>query len=212
MTKLVNSVTSFKVLLRLVFVIFNLIPLSQCEPHLLSCSLNGCRRMEALAALGLASNVLQCIDFVSRLISEGSEIYTSLSGASQKTIELEKIYQNLSDVSSKLQSEESVLPLGDMSSFRSSFTQQLGSSELAKLKSKAHVKAINELTTDCQHLCDQLLDTIRKLQVRTGSHHTFKSFKAALKTVWSSKKIDDLQNRIDRFYGVISLHFFPILR
>jgi hypothetical protein len=90
--------------------------------------------MEALAALSLASNVLQCIHFVPRLISEGSEIYTSLSGASQKTIELEKIFQNLSDVSSRLQPEESVPSLGDMSSFRSSFTQQLGSSELNTIK------------------------------------------------------------------------------
>ena len=45
---------------------------------------------EALAALGLAANVVQFIDFVSNLISSSSEVVSSAQGSTERDRELEQ--------------------------------------------------------------------------------------------------------------------------
>ncbi len=161
--------------------------------------------MEALAALGLTGNVLQFIQFVSALLSTGSEVYSSASGASESTIELEKIYERLSAFTSSLQSQGTT-QVSRLSGTRGfpTFTQTT--------ENLAHIGALNDLAKDCKELCDRLLETIRKLKVEGGRWRRFRSFMAALEAAWDSKKIADLEARLDRFQRVISFHFFPILR
>jgi hypothetical protein len=55
-----------------------------------------------LAVLGLASNVLQFVDFVLKLNSTGTEVAGSLNGASERILEIEKVYSSLDNFSSKL--------------------------------------------------------------------------------------------------------------
>ena len=152
--------------------------------------------MEALAALALAGNVLQFVQFVSVLVSTVSEVHDSASGASERTIELENIYERLSAFTSSLQIQESTGV--------SAFTQTT--------ENLAHIRAVSDLAKDCKGLCDQLLETIRDLKVEGGRWRRFRSFKAALKSAWESEKIDALEARLDRLQRVILFHFFPILR
>ncbi len=58
--------------------------------------------MDPLTALGLASNVLQFVDFVAKLVSTGVEVAGSVQGASEETVDLEKIYKSLQALSSRL--------------------------------------------------------------------------------------------------------------
>lgn len=165
--------------------------------------------MEALAALGLASNVVQFIQFLSELISNGSEIAGSVQGASKRSLELEQVYKTLSDLSIKLQcgSNQS----GDAALWlRGIIDQSTNFNERKALRE--HIQALENLATDCNLLCEQLLDIIRKFRVHEGPYRPLKSFIAALKTAWNMKKVNSLEEKIHMYQRAISLHFFPLLR
>lgn len=166
--------------------------------------------MEALTALGLAGNVFQFVDFVSKLLSAGVEIAGSVEGATERTLEIEKLYSSLDTFSSKLHVER----------IRSTNNDETGgvrglldhSGEIGeRLELQAHISSLEELAIDCGSLCQRLLETIRKLRNKGTAGRQFKSFVAALRMAWSSKKIKDLEERLERYKKMISLHFFPVL-
>lgn len=51
--------------------------------------------MDPLTALGLASNIVQFVDFASKLISQSHEIYQSADGALEDNVALEHVAKNL---------------------------------------------------------------------------------------------------------------------
>jgi hypothetical protein len=51
--------------------------------------------MDPLTALGLASNIVQFVDFTSKLISTAHSLYTSTSGAKAEHLELEALANTL---------------------------------------------------------------------------------------------------------------------
>jgi hypothetical protein len=157
--------------------------------------------MEGLAALGLIGNVVQFVQFLSELISTGSDLYRSMDGAAASNIELEQIYGKLSSFSSSLIEPSNAQTDPHAFTYFAQTRQDL-----------THVKELNSLGKDCKALCDQLLDTVSGLRVEGVRWRHLKSFRGALKTVWESKKISNFESRIERFQRIIILHFFPILR
>lgn len=133
--------------------------------------------MEALAALGLASNVAQFLQFTSELISTGSEIAGSVHGALQKAIEIEKVCESLTILSSRLHRSNDASQLPESPVYRTNTNNINDTSE-----NQSHIQSLAELSTDCRVLCDQLLETVRKLQVKGQSLRGLMSFVAALKT------------------------------
>lgn len=167
--------------------------------------------MEALTALGVAGNVVQFVDFLLKLLSEGSEIAGSMHGATEQVLELKDIYDHLNTFSSTLcrggnhANGTNMSPRGLIGILDSN----IGASQGANLQS--HIKALEELTTECTTLCGKLLEVVRSLQFKAASGSPFKSFIAALKTAWSSKKIKTLEESLDRYQKIISLHFLSLL-
>jgi len=168
--------------------------------------------MEALAAVGLAGSVIQFVDFLSRLISTGVETAGSVQGASQNTLELQKIYESLSDFSIKLSSALSHprSDHDDVSSLRSSMVESADIGQRAELQS--HFASLGDLSADCNRLCQTLLQTLGTLRVDGTSFRSFKGLKVALRTVWSSKRVKELEENISRYQRLISMHFLPIMR
>ena len=168
--------------------------------------------MEVLAAVGLAGSVVQFVDFLSRLISTGVETAGSAQGASQHTLELQKIYESLSDFSIKLSSGPSQprSDHDDASSLRSSMADSREIGQSAELQ--AHFASLKELSADCNILCQTLLRTLRTLRVDGTSFRSLKGLKVALRTVWSGKSIKELEERISRYQRLIYMHFLPIMR
>ncbi|KAM5350433.1 hypothetical protein ACJ41O_006938 [Fusarium nematophilum] len=164
--------------------------------------------MEALAALGLASNVVQFVTFASQLVSAGDEMYGSASGTTKRTIELEKIYSDLATFSSKLQGE------GERQPWSLGFSLSAESQRLedAEAKAKAHINALKALASDCRLVCDELLGVLKKLKVSGGRCRAFRSVMAAIRAVWDKEKVEDITARIGRLQSMMTLHFFPIIR
>ena len=61
--------------------------------------------MDPLTALGLAANIVQFVDFTSKLISQSHEIYRSADGALEDHVALENVANNLSKLSDELKKE-----------------------------------------------------------------------------------------------------------
>lgn len=168
--------------------------------------------MEAMAGLGLASNVVQFVQFVSELVSTSMEIADSIDGTSQRIIELDKCYTKLSALSSGLQRTSSNATSNADSCLRRLTASLTSLTQESDDELQSHIRSLEDLARDCKVLCEQLLDTVRKLQLDGPRCRPLKSFLVALKTIWSSKKIQSIEERLDRFRSIISLHFFPLLR
>ncbi|KAI5459735.1 hypothetical protein BGZ63DRAFT_388556 [Mariannaea sp. PMI_226] len=165
--------------------------------------------MEALAAIGLASNVVQFVQFVSGLVSTANEIHDSIDGTSRRSNELEKIYDHLSAFSRGLRGEGSSGPSNGGGPLRNlAFGQPDPTLEVSL---QSHIRSVEDLAADCNALCGELLETVRDLRVNGARYGPFKSFMAALKTAWKRKKIESLEKRLDGFRSMILLHLFPFL-
>ncbi|KAK0106604.1 hypothetical protein ONS96_004225 [Cadophora gregata f. sp. sojae] len=62
--------------------------------------------MEALAALGVAAAVVQFLDFSSKLISKGQQLYHSKNGALIENTEMEEASRRLQGLTETLQTSE----------------------------------------------------------------------------------------------------------
>jgi hypothetical protein len=130
--------------------------------------------MDPLTALGLASNIVQFVDFSGKLISATHEIYTSASGARNENVELESLAQNLKHLANQacpLQTTIMVVGKED--------------------------ELLRDLGKQCVELSDELVSILEKLKAKSGSKK-WQSFYQALQTVRKKDEIEALQQRLDR--------------
>jgi hypothetical protein len=67
--------------------------------------------LDPFSALGLASNIVQFIDFGCKLLSTGRELHNSTDGVLESNIELEVITKDLIDLDEKLMRSSGLLTL-----------------------------------------------------------------------------------------------------
>ncbi|KAF2177486.1 hypothetical protein K469DRAFT_603169, partial [Zopfia rhizophila CBS 207.26] len=128
--------------------------------------------MEAIGAFGAAVNIIQLVDFTSKLVTGGTELYRSADGELVEHFELQKITTSLSGLTQNV--NESLLSLKQ--------DRQLTQQELEQ----------------CTRVASELLDTLKSLKVG-GKAGKWRAVRQALLTVWHKDKIDALERRLDRF-------------
>jgi len=126
--------------------------------------------MDPLSALGLAGNIVQFIDFGSKLVCKGRQIYKSSVGALDQHVDLEAITNDLVLLiaqiePSKYRNQESDAPLEEDAVFL-------------------------KLTAVCNDVALTPLATMNSLKV-TGRHRRCKSVRHALKTQWTTEQIEE---------------------
>jgi|SRR5271156_5630563 len=142
--------------------------------------------MDPLTALGVASSVVQFVDFTSKLISGSYELYKSDYGVVEATSSLEALTSNLIAVSNDLS---------------------------RSLKaSKSIPKELELLCKECVAEASKLLSVLESLKVEGSDRRLWKSFKTALKTIWSQDKIDSFQGRLDSFRQQITMSIVVSLK
>jgi hypothetical protein len=147
--------------------------------------------VDPFSALGVAGNIVQFLDFGSKLVSKGKEIYTSADGSSVTNVELEFISQDLHSIADSLSPN---------SSPSSSQNSNLGDDEMRRL------------ATSCKAVAEELLGVVRDLKVEENcKHRKWKSFRQALKSVWKDGDIQSLQDRIDGFRRQLTIRLITIL-
>ncbi|KAH0563496.1 hypothetical protein GP486_001931 [Trichoglossum hirsutum] len=139
--------------------------------------------MEVFAAIGLAGNIIQFVDFGGKLISKMAEIQKSGTGALAENIDIETATNDLALLSTKL--HDSANSAGDT--------------------------ALWELCQSCDAIATELLTVLDTVKVH-GGPNKLKSFRKALRSVWSKKDITLLEQRLAQFRDELNLHVTVDLR
>lgn len=137
--------------------------------------------MDPFSALSIATSVLQFIDFTAKLLSSSSEIFKSVHGASSGALALESSCSTMKTLSERLSSSTET-PVGEFA---------------CKMK---------KLADDCKVDCDALLAMLQKLKIQGQKSRRWKSLKAALKTVWGTREIRELEGRIDKARHLVAIY------
>jgi hypothetical protein len=139
--------------------------------------------MEAVAAIGLASGIVQFADCGIRWASSANELYKSGNGALRENSELEVVVDSLR-----------------------AFVLQLKTD--GRLQDDHKLEA---LVATCLPLADELIEILGKLKVEGEKANRRESIRKALKSLVSRGKIQDIDERLGRIRDQICAHVNYIL-
>ncbi|CAK7210470.1 hypothetical protein SCUCBS95973_000794 [Sporothrix curviconia] len=171
--------------------------------------------MDPLTALGLASNIVQLMDFSLKLFSEAAEIAGSAAGSTTLHAELTNVYTRLQTFTLDLSHPGRLVTESEgKSGFEREFEPVIDARAEAHSRAmRPHVVAIQQIAADCQDVCGQLLAVVQGLRVDpAASGHRLRSLGVALKAAFRAKKITGLEDRLRRFQDLLALHFLPLLK
>ncbi|KAJ0418873.1 hypothetical protein BJY00DRAFT_314553 [Aspergillus carlsbadensis] len=132
--------------------------------------------MDALAAVGLASNIISFIDFSCELITGAREVYKSGDGRTSENATLESILVDLEDFSQGL------------------ITDLKGTT--------SNEKALLRLSTDCLKLSQELSGVLAKLKA-SGGNLKWKSLRAKWASMRKERDITSMESRLSSYRGQI---------
>jgi flagellar motility protein MotE (MotC chaperone) len=133
--------------------------------------------LDPMSALSLAGNIVQFVDFSSKIVSKGRRIYLSAEGALPKNLELEVVANDLSQLAARLRTD--------------------GLNKATPSEEETSLKIISD---ECSKIAKELLKRLDKLKVKSDAKHRgWKSLRQALKSVWNKEELDDLAERLSLF-------------
>ncbi|KAH6672603.1 hypothetical protein B0J14DRAFT_514181 [Halenospora varia] len=146
--------------------------------------------MDPLTALSLAGNVIQFVDFGSKLLSQGYELYKSTGGRLELDEELELITADLSGLINKMRHANVHGPRRIPSStpLQDSNAQQL---------------VFENICHEATQIAEAILVKLELLKIDDTKNRKLETFKRMWKRVWSQNEIDVLLVRLSRLKDVI---------
>ncbi|TVY39372.1 hypothetical protein LSUB1_G003985 [Lachnellula subtilissima] len=158
--------------------------------------------LDPLAALGVAGNIVQFVDFTVKLISKSHELHKSADGASTGNKDLEAIAGNLKRLTERLRTDMSqhLLPPVRVAQLRQDASDKRAKHELAsKLRdytpeNRAEIE-LGEINAKCTIVAGDLLSILRMFKVE-GKNNKWKSFRMALKSVWDEDQIQAAMSKL----------------
>ncbi|KAI0379420.1 hypothetical protein F5Y04DRAFT_290297 [Hypomontagnella monticulosa] len=141
--------------------------------------------MDPISGLSVASSIITFVEFAAKLISTSKVIFSSKEGASAENLELENIYGKLQALYQELSSPPD--------------------------RSSEDTSALHEVSMTCKKDCEEIINIVRAQKVEGKKHRPWRSVRAAFKAQIGRKKIDAIENRLERAQGVVSLHISSIL-
>lgn len=142
--------------------------------------------MESLAAVSLASNVLQFVQFTKHLVSDTIEIHRSVSGSTSERLEAEGIARRLRSFAKQLTPPE-----------------PSGSPELSQDDIE-----LRTISKQCVEISDQVLAVLGGLKITPGESN-LESFYKALKGALGKDDFQSLQNRLLRLSQELKTTIVP---
>jgi hypothetical protein len=150
--------------------------------------------MEALAAVGVAGNVLQFLDFGQKLVTTCTEIYLSTSGSLKANDDSEMLLREFAESIDNLSS--------DLSRYQDALNdtvQQVGGSPM-------------KVTVDgCRSLAQDLIKRFERLRGE-GNLGRWKSLVKGVKCMWKAKELQELQKRLTQHRSQLEWHVLIALR
>ncbi|KAH8705046.1 hypothetical protein BGW36DRAFT_456579 [Talaromyces proteolyticus] len=140
--------------------------------------------LDPITALGLASNIIQFMDFSWRLLNDAHEIYHSSTGVTSQNTEIATIAEDLSRLSEKLTGP--------------------------KPNSPAEEK-IWHIANSSKLVADDLLSAVLVLKRSDKKSRRWRSFRQALDGFWNKDKIIRLQNQLKELRSQLSIHIIEYI-
>ena len=144
--------------------------------------------LESLAALGLAANIIQFVEFGCKLFSESRALYKASDELVEESLELEIISKALKRMSNNLIA--------------------MPSSTMPQSQDEA---SLIPLAKRCQAISDKLLAAVNKLQAN-GGKGKWQCFRSALRRIWKSHEIDDMARKLDSICGHLTNCLIYVLK
>jgi hypothetical protein len=136
--------------------------------------------MDPITALSVVAAVIQFLDYGTRIVSKGKELYSSADGALSENMELETASVQLQNLSNTL-----------MDSFQAGLKAPPGG------KPDQSDEVMQKICEDCVAVSRELVEQLEKLKIPEGHpHKKWKSFRQALKAVWTKEKINEIAERL----------------
>ena len=151
---------------------------------------------EAIAALSLAANIVQFIDFGSRVLSGGLKLYNrtpdsnGLGSANDTKFIIQSLQRLIEELNQPLEQSDSTNEVPELSQ-----------TEID----------LRNLAAQCMVIANELLKAIKNVELQ-GKGGKWDSFRAALKQVLAEGKIEKMRQRLDAFRQEIILHILAFLR
>jgi len=142
------------------------------------------------------ANVMQFVDYSTKVISKGRELYKSADGALAKNTELETASTRLQSLSGALHD--------------SLHCNQKGSVHNAIGKGD---QALEDICGRCVEVSKELVGRLEKLKVPADhKYREWKSFRQALKAVWGREKTEEMATRLAKLREELETHVLIELR
>jgi hypothetical protein len=142
--------------------------------------------MDPLTAFSLAGNVIQFVDFSTKLLLTGRELYRSASGALQPYEELELVTTDLVAICDKLHHEEELGP------------------------------EFERVCREAKEIAHELLRRLNRLKVTKGqgmqSPKKWETLQQAFAIAWSKNDVEGLVARLTKIKGAIEMRILSSLR
>lgn len=136
--------------------------------------------MDPLSALSLAGNILQFIDFGTKLFSKAGELYKSTVGSLAANDQLELVTADLRALISKL---------------RQSLSSEETQEETAQ-EDKETWSSFNRVCDEAADVADEIILRLGKLRLQDGKFRRLRSILQAVETLWSEREITSLLKRL----------------
>jgi hypothetical protein len=146
---------------------------------------------EALAVIGVVASIAQLIDFSTSIVVKSRQLRKSANGALLENTEIDVTAQKLLGLSSSLQ--QSLRPLFQPAPI----TQD--------------DQALHDLAEGCIGVASELIAALEKLKLREKKN-VFKSWRKALKCVWSRDEIESIEKRLVAYQKVLDTQLLVSLR
>jgi hypothetical protein len=148
--------------------------------------------MDPLSALSIAASVIQFLDFGSKIVSKGVHLYKSSDGTLSEHVEIEMAANRLREMSENFKKS-------------ARYRQQSPCSE--------NRSELDTICDSCAIVSEELIAKLNELKVPYGHRHRkWKSFRQALKTVWSREEVDNIAKRLAGFRSELEIHLLDFLR
>ena len=146
--------------------------------------------LEVFTALGLASSIVQFVDFGCHLFSKASELHQSAEGVSTENADLEIIARSLERLSDGL--------------IKSTRAAAFGAGQSAE-------DELQRLADRCKNVAGELLSVLGALRIQ-GSNTRWKSFRQALFSMWKKPKVEKMTETLLDFRRQMTTCLIKILK
>lgn len=126
--------------------------------------------MDPVAALGLAGNIVQFVDFSCKILQDTKSLYSSSTGVSAENDVFEAICSDIIILNDALTAPSGPGAIPD---------------------------SMRSLASTCKDVAAEILGTIDKIRVREP-RQKWKSFVQALRSVWKKEQIEELVKRMEK--------------